>query len=110
MTAFTIHKLHAPRPLSGPGPLWLRSLLLGLLAGLTLVIIVLAPATRNQMNASKVEGDSETVNVLNPAYGSRDPYGYGPRAGADQGDPGGAADQESLITKEPGDPTAKAVN
>lgn len=100
MTTFAHPKFHPTKLSAGPGPLWLRSVLLGILAGLILVILVLAPATRSQLEAARVEGDSETVSPVNLAYGTRDPYGYGPRAAAQPGEPGGSADEENLSVKE----------
>src|SRR4051812_44784468 len=103
MTTFALPKQNPNRFAAGPGPVWLRSLLLGLLIGLILFILVMAPATRTQLNAARVEGDCETVSPLPAAYGTRDPYGYGPRAAAKPGEPGGAADEESLAASERAD-------
>ena len=96
MTSFAQPDKRQTKFVIGEGPVWLRSLLLGVLAGLILAILIMAPATRSQWEAARPDDDTQPVSLVNSAYGTRDPYGFGPRAGMAPDAPGGAADRESL--------------
>ena len=109
MTSFAQPRFQPTKFFRGEGPIWLRSLLLGVLAGFILAILVMAPATRSQLEAAPVDDDTRPVSLVNSAYGSKDPYGFGPRAGMAPDSPGGGADQESLSATSPG-PQTDAAN
>lgn len=81
---------------------WPRTLAITIMAGLILSGGVLARATKMEMDATKLEAASNACSMPASAYGAKDPYGFGPRAAAEPGAPGGAADQEDLsITERP---------
>ncbi len=99
----TVGRLHTGKVLRQNGPAWLRATLLSVLAGLIIGICFLQHATRKELAAAG-QDDSPTVSPWNSAYGTTDPYGFGPRANAAPGTPGGAANQESLSSSTPSEP------
>ena len=79
------------------GPFWQRMLAATVLAGLIMGSGVLMLAARIERDTARSKCETAPIIAESAAYGTKDPYGFGPRAFAGPGTPGGAADQESEL-------------
>jgi hypothetical protein len=100
MISSTMHRGLTPYHGRKSRPVWPRTLGVTLAGCLIAVGALLSQTSRYEIDATRLQAVSVAATAPSNPYGTKDPYGFGPRATAEPGAPGGAADQEDLSIAE----------